>query len=339
LLLRTSSTIQDIADVDIFVMDPNVEFIDELKPLTENDLYRVQGVPGVAWAVRFYKGQGRLKLGDGLYQQVIVLGLDDATLVGAPREVVLGSLANLREPDAVMIDEAGYRYLWPDEPLRLGRVLEMNDRRAVIVGICKASDTFQTFPILYTRYHQAVQFIPQERRVMSTVLVQAEEGVDHREVCRRIEERTGRKALTRDQFIWATISYFMRRTGIVINFSITVALGFIVGCAIAGQTFYSFTLENLNQFGSLKAMGLSNPRIVGMVLFQALVVGLLGYCLGVGLAAVFGELVPRFTRLAFYMPWQVLVITAGAVAIIVTLSSLLSVRKVLVLEPAEVFRG
>src|SRR6516165_1795423 len=79
LLLRTTSTIQDIADVDIFVMDPNVEFIDELKPLTENDLYRVQGVPGVAWAVRFYKGQGRLKLGDGetdkkkaKYQQTIV---------------------------------------------------------------------------------------------------------------------------------------------------------------------------------------------------------------------------------------------------------------------------
>jgi putative ABC transport system permease protein len=339
LLLRTTSTIQDIVDVDIFVMDPNVEFIDELKPLTENDLYRVQGVPGVAWAVRFYKGQGRLKLGDGLYQQVIVLGLDDATLVGAPREVVLGSLANLREPDGVMIDEAGYRYLWPDEPLRLGRVLEMNDHRAVIVGICKASDTFQTFPILYTRYHQAVQFIPQERRFMSAVLVQAEEGADHRQVCQRIEQRTGRKALTRQQFIWETISYFMRRTGIIINFSITVGLGFIVGCAIAGQTFYSFTLENLNQFGSLKAMGLSNTRIVGMVLFQALVVGVLGYCLGVGLAALFGELVPRFTRLAFYMPWQVLVITAGSVAFIVTISSLLSIRKVLVLEPAVVFRG
>src|SRR5947209_19560782 len=79
LLLRTTSTIQDIADVDIFVMDPNVEFIDELKPLTENDLYRVQGVPGVAWAIRFYKGQGRLTLdvgdreGAGLYQQVSVL--------------------------------------------------------------------------------------------------------------------------------------------------------------------------------------------------------------------------------------------------------------------------
>jgi putative ABC transport system permease protein len=339
LLLRTTSTIQDIADVDIWVMDPDVEFIDELKPLVESDLYRVKGVPGVAWAVPFYKGQGRLKLGDGLYQQVIVLGIDDATLVGAPREVVLGSLANLREPDGVMIDEEGYKYLWPGEPLRLGRVLEMNDHRAVIVGICKASATFQTFPIFYTRYHQALQFVPQERKVMSAVLVQAEEGVDPHEVCRRIEERTGRKALTRQGFVWSTLGYFARRTGIIMNFSITVALGFIVGCAIAGQTFYTFTLENLNQFGSLKAMGVSNRRIVGMVLMQALVVGLIGYGLGVGLAALFGEIVPRFSRLAFYMSWQVLLGTAGAVAFIVTLSSLLSIRKVLVLEPAVVFRG
>jgi putative ABC transport system permease protein len=357
LLLRTTSTIQDIADVDIWVMDRDVEFIDELKALTEDDLYRVQGVSGVDWAVRFYKGQGRVKLdagnphGAGLYQQVVVLGLDDDTLVGAPRHMVVGTLAGLRTPDAVIMDENGFKYLWPKEPIRAGKVFEMNDRRAVIVGICKASDTFQTFPILYTRYHQAVQFIPQARKVTSAILVHPQAGLDPDAVCRRIEEQTrtrsdrvgeGKprlKALTRDEFIWLTLSYFMRRTGIMVNFSITVSLGFIVGCAIAGQTFYTFTLENLNQFGSLKAMGVNNLRIVGMVLTQAFVVGIIGFCLGVGLAALFGEVAPRFSRLAFYMPWQVLVGTAAAVGVIVFLSSLLSIVKVLFLEPAVVFRG
>jgi putative ABC transport system permease protein len=353
LLLRTTSTIQDIADVDVFVMDPDVQFIDELKPLTESDLYRVRGVPGVAWAVPFYKGQGRLKLdvgrreGPGLYQQVIVLGLDDATLVGAPRKVVLGSLAALREPDAAIMDVAGFQYLWPGEPLEsaVGKVLEMNEHRVVLVGLCEASDTFQTLPILYTRYHQAIQFIPQERRIMSLVLVGAEEGVGAREVCRRIAEHTGLgtgkralAALTRDEFIWLTIRYFMAHTGIIVNFSITTVLGFIVGVAIAGQTFYTFTLENLNQFGSLKAMGVSNLRIVGMVLLQALVVGVLGFCLGAGLAAVFGEVVTRISRLAFFMHWRVLAGTFAAVLLIVTGSSLLSIRKVLTLEPAVVFR-
>jgi putative ABC transport system permease protein len=356
LLLRTTSTIQDIVDVDVWVMDPNVEFIDELKPLSENDLYRVRSVPGVRWAVRFYKDQGRMKLGVGnkdkggdskaKYQQTMVLGLDDATYVGAPRTMVAGNLADLRQPDAVIIDENGYHYLWPNEPIVLGRELEMNDQRAVIVGVCKASDTFQTFPIFYTRYNNAVQYVPQARKVMSCILVGAEPGVSKDEVCRRIEERTrpnsnvpGLKAMTREQFIELTLMYFVRRTGIVVNFSITVALGFIVGCAIAGQTFYSFTLENLNQFGSLKAMGVSNLRIVGMVLFQGLIVGALGYGLGVGLAAIFGEVMPRISRLAFFMPWQVLVGTAAAVGVIVIGASLISVVKVVRLEPAVVFRG
>jgi putative ABC transport system permease protein len=359
LLLRTTAHIQDIADVDIWVMDPNVQFIDEFKPLTEKDLYRVRGVPGVAWAVPFYKGQGRLKLNVGdldkknaKFQQSVVLGLDDATLVGAPRELLLGKLADLRLPNAVIIDESGYHYLWPNEPLAIGRELEMNDRRAVIVGICKASDTFQTFPIFYARYHQAIGYVPQERKVMTAMLVGAEEGVAKEEVCRRItelmrlkpaelggESRPAFKALTREQFIASTLMYFVKRTGIVMNFSITVALGFIVGCAIAGQTFYTFTLENLNQFGSLKAMGVSNLRIVGMVLVQAFVVGVLGYCLGVGLAAGFGAFATSGSRLAFYMPWQVLAATAASVAVIVTLSSVVSVYKVLVLEPAVVFRG
>jgi putative ABC transport system permease protein len=356
LLLRTTSTIQDIVDVDVWVMDPNVEFIDELKPLSENDLYRVRSVPGVRWAVRFYKDQGRMKLGVGTkdkgddskakYQQTMVLGLDDATYVGAPRTMVAGNLADLRQPDAVIIDENGYHYLWPNEPIVLGRELEMNDQRAVIVGVCKASDTFQTFPIFYTRYNNAVQYVPQARKVMSCILVGTEPGASKDEVCRRIEERTrpnsnvpGLKAMTREQFIELTLMYFVRRTGIVVNFSITVALGFIVGCAIAGQTFYSFTLENLNQFGSLKAMGVSNLRIVGMVLFQGLIVGALGYGLGVGLAAIFGEIMPRISRLAFFMPWQVLVGTAAAVGVIVIGASLISVIKVVRLEPAVVFRG
>ncbi|MFO0765198.1 MAG: ABC transporter permease [Nitrospiraceae bacterium] len=60
-------------------------------------------------------------------------------------------------------------------------------------------------------------------------------------------------------------------------------LGFIVGMAIAGQTFYLFTVENLRQFGALKAMGTSTATLARMILLQALTVGITGYGLGVGL--------------------------------------------------------
>src|SRR4029077_17766785 len=108
-------------------------------------------------------------------------------------------------------------------------------------------------------------------------------------VAEAILKQTGLKGRTSAQFKADTIDYYMKYTGIPINFGITAALGFLVGTAIAGQTFYNFTLDNIRQFGALKAMGATNGRIVGMILLQALVVGLLGYGIGVGLASLFGE--------------------------------------------------
>jgi putative ABC transport system permease protein len=339
LMSMTVSQIRDVTGVDIWVMDPNVQFVDDIKPLSENDLYRVRGVQGVEWAVRFYKGLARCRLPDGNFQQMILLGLDDNSLVGAPVEMIVGDLRDLYRPDALIIDDAGYAQLWPGEPYRVGKVFEMNDRRGVLVGVCKASRTFQTFPIVYTRFSQAVLFAPTERKVLSFVLAKASDGWTPQEVCQEIRQATGLAALTQEQFTWKTIVYYMRRTGIPINFGITVLLGFIVGTAIAGQTFYLFTIENIRQFGALKAMGTSNRRIVGMVLLQALQVGLIGYGLGIGGAALFGLFTKYTSKLAFLMPWQVPVITGGAVMVMILLSSLLSIRKVLVIEPAIVFKG
>ena len=339
LMQLTTSQIKDIEGAELWVMDRNVQFIDDIKPLSENDLYRVRGVEGVDWAVRLYKGLTRARLSTGNFQQVILIGLDDATLVGAPQKMLAGNLADLRKPDAVIIDEDGYHQLWPGEPLRTGRTFEMNDREAEIVGICKARRTFQTFPVVFARYSQATLFAPRERKVLSFVLANGEKGLDPKVVCERIRKQTGLLALTRDDFAEKTIWYFFEKTGIPINFGITVMLGFIVGTAIAGQTFYLFTIENIKQFGALKAMGASNWHLVGMIVLQALVVGIIGYGLGVGLAALFGEFSRRAPKLAFSMHPYVLIGTGVAVLLISIMSSLLSMRKVMVLDPAVVFQG
>ncbi len=337
---RTTSQITDVRDADIWVMDNKVRFIDEIPPLPDTELQRVRSVPGVAWAVKLYKGQVRARLADGNFRNVMLFGLDDATLVGAPGEMIVGSLADLAQPDAVIIDKAGYEYMWPDEPYKLGRVFEMNDRRAVLVGVCYASAPFTTLPIVYTRYSECSWYVPRERNLMTFVLAKAEPGLPAEDVCRRIERQTGRAALTPEQFTWKTIGYFLGSTGIPVNFGITITLGFIIGVAIAGQTFYLFTVENLKQFGALKAMGLSNRRIVGMILLQAMVVGFIGYGLGMGLAAAFFTSTSHVTHLAgLHVYWQVMAGVGAAVLVIVILASLLSIRRVLVLEPAIVFRG
>jgi putative ABC transport system permease protein len=347
IMRRTASQILDVRDADIWVMDDKVRYIDEVPGLPDTDLQRVRGVPGVAWAVRMYKGQIRARLPDGNFRTVILFGLDDDTLVGAPTEMLAGRLADLNQPDAVIVDKAGYEYMWPQDVeqvashgYQLGKVFEMNDHRAVLVGVCKASAPFTTLPVLYTRYSQAGGYVPRERDLMTFVLARPDAGHDVQEVCDRIQAQTGRMALTRTQFFWKTIFYFLGSTGIPVNFGITIALGFIIGVAIAGQTFYLFTVENLKQFGSLKAMGLSNGRLIGMILLQAVVVGALGYSLGIGVTAIFFASTGHLTPLAgLHLYAEVMIGSAAAVLLIVVLASLLSIRRVLVLEPAVVFRG
>jgi putative ABC transport system permease protein len=343
LMRNTTSQIRDIAGADIWVMDPSVQFIDDITPLSDNAVYRVRGVPGVAWAVKFYDGKARAQFSEGNFKQFIVLGIDDQTLVGAPRKMLIGSLADLRRPDAVVIDLSGYRYLFPGQPLQTGRIFEMNDRRAEIVGICEASPTFQTFPVTYTTFSRAVRYAAQERRSQSFVLAKTEPDIPLEEVCRRIEEETGLVAMSPGDFAWKTIDYYMTMTGIPVNFGITVLLGFIIGAAIAGQTFYLFTIDNLKQFGALKAMGVDNRRIIGMVLIQGLVVGTLGYMIGLGMGSGLMDLFSmtmqsRGLPPANFMAWPIPVGTALAAALIVTASAMISLRRVLRLEPASVFR-
>src|SRR5262249_55609336 len=194
-------------------------------------------------------------------------------LVGAPQELIAGNLADLRRPYAVIVDKAGYEYLWPGQPIRLWREFEINDRRAVLVGVCKASPPFMTLPVMFTRFNEALMDIPTRRNLMNYVLAEPMPGVSADKLAERISQETRLLAVTQDRFFWNTINYMLGSTGIPVNFGITIALGFIVGVAVAGQTFYLFTLENLKHFGSLKAMGVNNRRLIGAILLQALTVG------------------------------------------------------------------
>src|SRR5216110_2041089 len=191
ILKRTGSQIADVSDAEIWVMDAKTEYFEQTKALKDTDLTRVRGVDGVEWAVKLFKGSPVARTLDGKFAVSFCLGLDDATLTGAPRKMLLGSWERLREPDAVVIDQAGYVLLFPGEPLELGRILEMNDHRVAIVGISDASAPFVSWPVMHTRYSQAVNFVGRERTQLSYVLVRPQLGIDARELCRRIEAQTG----------------------------------------------------------------------------------------------------------------------------------------------------
>src|SRR5215471_12242572 len=340
IMKRTGSQILDVTDAEVWVMDPETEYWEQTKALKDTDLTRVRGVDGVQWAVRLFKGTPVARTSSGRFAACFLIGLDDATLAGAPRNMLVGSWTRLREPDSVVIDQAGYVLLFPGEPLEIGKTLEMNDHLVTIVGISDAAAPFASLPVMHTRYSEAITFLGHERTQLSFVIARPERGVTPTELTTRIHDATGLRARTTNEFVWDCIKYYMKNTGIPVNFGITIMVALVVGAVVAGQTFYLFTIENLKQFGALKAIGITNVRLIGMILLQAFAAAALGFSLGTGIAATFFEITRRqLATRGIVLLWQNVGITAACIFFVVIVASVLSIRRVLVLEPAAVFRG
>lgn len=349
LMTRTYALIDETPQADLWVMDPTLLFVDDTKPMQVTALQRVRSVEGIEWAVPLFKSLLVAKTPAGARQMCDVVGVDDASLIGAPPRMIQGSVEDLRQPDAIIIETRGAAKRLaqpvdpanpngPTRPLAVGEELELNEKRAVVVGVAETKPTFQAVPTVYTTYSRAIRFAPPNRRTLSMVLVKAGPGVDLKELQARIARETDLTVLTPDEFAWKTLDFWMKQTGIPINFGIAIVLGFFVGVAIAGQMFYNFTLDNLRYFGAMKAMGATTRRLIGLVGLQGFVAGVLGLGIGLGATALVGLTIPQ-DRLAFRLTWHIPLIAAGAVVFIVVASSIFSMRRVVKLDPAEVFQG
>lgn len=343
LISQTGTFVRGLPYVDLWVMDQQVRFSEDQQPMPETALPRVRGIEGVEWAVPMFKGWLPARLPDGTRMNAIVVGIDDATLVGGPLSMVEGKLEDLRRDGAVFIHakDASTKLKMTragDRPLKVGERISLNDQDAFVAGTFESAPSFFWDPVMYTTYTRALRFAPRQRNLLHYVLVKVKAGEDIQAVRSRIEAITPYKVLTPPEFIKLTRDFIAEKTGILINFGIAIGLGFFVGVLVTGQTFFNFTLDNLRYFGALKAMGASTLTLVRMVMLQVLVAAALSLGIGLGVAAIMGLQLKK-TDLAFLMPWQVPALTAGALLFIGMLAGGLSLVKVLRLEPGVVFRG
>lgn len=340
LINRGATAVHNIATVDVWVMDPVSRTPDVVFPMPATALDQVRSVPGVAWAVPHLRANAAVRTPAGDLEGVTVVGIDDSTLIGLPPRMIEGTRDQLMIPGSVFVDGIGRTRLFAEEMNPIGTRLELNDQRAVVRGIVDVDPSFTSQVVLYTRYSNALNFVPGTRNRMSFVLARAAPGVDPEELVRRIESQTGLRARTRTDFAQDGVDFIIQNTGIPINFGITVALGFIVGIAIVGLTFSLFIRDNIKQFGALKAIGVHNGKIRMMVATQAGLVGLIGYGLGVLLATLFISIggATSIDFKGFYTPWQIPLLTLVAVALIIFATGWLAISRVLKTEPAAVFR-
>jgi len=335
----------------LWVVDAKVEQVNETNPLRDTDVARVRSVDEVAWAMPLYSGIQRVRLANGKFKVIQLIGIDPTTFAGAPVKMIAGNLDDLRLPNTVIIDDLAVRRLASNPRdkntyIKVGDIFEINDIEARVVGICDAMTSFTGGPYVWTTYERALQYTPASRKMLSAVIAAPRAGISPEQAALKIEEKTGMRAYTNTgfgstpkDFGSSTVWWYVKNTGIPISFGITVVVGFIVGVAISCQTFYAFVLENIRHLGALKAMGASNGRLCSMLVLQSLTVGFIGYGIGMLVTSMFAFTALKNEQPPFFMTWHIPVIAFGVILFICSLAAMMGIWRVSRFEPAMVFRA
>jgi putative ABC transport system permease protein len=335
-LSRASATVINLG-ASMWVMDPAVQTVANTIGMPDYVLDAARSIQGVDYAVPVYSGGALVKLANGAYQAVNVVGLDDPTLVGRPR-LIQGKIEDIYGENAFIVVKD------PEFPKlgnpHLGTEFEVNEHRGVIVGLATVNSSgLFGVPTLYTTYERALQYIPNPRFTISYVLVEPKTPADIPNIKREMQA-LGYLVLTKGEFMDKISAFYMFQTGLGMNLLIMTIMSFIVGLSISGQTFFTFVLENLEKFGALKAIGAKSRELIVMILFQASFTALTGYGLGIGLCALTIAVAKmRLPDYAAMITFWNLGLAFVMVVVIAAVSSYFGVRKVLRIEPFDIFRG
>ena len=336
ILNRAYSTVTNIG-AEMWIMDPAVNTASSAIPLPDYLLDAVRSMDGVSYAVPLFIGGAQVKLASGTYQGVTVVGLDDSSLFGRP-ELLQGNIQDIYADNSfIVVNDAEFSKL---ENPKLGTTFELNDHRGSIVGIARvAANGLNGVPTLYTTYSRAKEYLPTTRFTISYILVHPKSEAAVAAIKQHVA-KLGYVAFTKAEFNQRISDYYTYKTGIGTNILLMTVISFIVGLSISGQTFYTFILENLEKFGALKAIGAKGRELVYMILFMATFTALTGYGLGIGLVTLMISIARyRLPNYAAMITFWNLGLAFGMVLLIAGISSYVGIRKVLKIEPFDIFRG
>jgi len=356
-MTRGFSLISENGAADVWVMDAAVESVEQTINMPDSALDRIRSVEGVLYAVPLALGTVNVRFPNGRFQIFQVIGMDDATLAGAPLPTNGDISALLHAPDAAIVASGGTSGKlmtpalkadqWPHDGAHLGAVMRdlaagdellANDRRISVVGLAETLPRFPPRPLLYTTYTNAARILPQERHLLTFVLAKVQAGLSPEALARRIQQRTGLRARSSEDFKNDTVRWYLVNSEDVGDMAAMLTLAMTVGFGVTGVLLYIFTYENLKQYAVLNAMGATPQVLLLMIFVQAGICALIGAGLGLGVCGIVGEVVAR-AGYPFRMMWFTPVLGIVGVLLVSVTAAGISARPVLKLQPAVVFAG
>jgi putative ABC transport system permease protein len=333
-LLHKNNMVIENAGADIWILPPHLETLAPGKFIPESISRQARGLAGVAWAEPLLFGAGQIAIPGGSSEAVTIVGTRLPALKGGPWNMVAGDGRALGDPDT-MIFEDGVRDLLGG--LNLGSVREVNGRKVQVGGF-----TWGLVPIgpayAFADYDLARLLLKIDSDRTDFILVGVRPGADAARVRDALQARfRDVKVVLRDDFIHSATRYLLARTAVGVTLGASTVFGLLVGFVIVALTTFSAVIDNMREFGTLKAIGATTLDLAKLLLAQSVAYGLLGSVVGITLVTRLADGIrsPKFSILV--PPVMAVGTTVGMIVLCAVASSFALVR-LRNLEPAMVFR-
>lgn len=332
----TTSGLIDESRADIWITAARVPYVEVGVPFSERKLYTVLKTPGVESATKYIARFSQWKRPDGRQESVQVVGFDPDQALGAPWNVATGRVADLKAANNIFVDEIYREKLGVDH---LDQVVEINGRRARVVGFTRGIRSFTTSPYVFTSFKNAQDYANVSVDQTLFMLVKVSPSVPVETVRRRLAAQLPDSDVrTTGEFSSMTRTYWMFTTGAGIAVLLAALLGLVVGIVVVAQTIYATTVDHLREYGTLKAMGATNRYLYRVIIEQAVVSAVVGYALAM-IVSYFVVKGSQTGGAAILVPAPMV---AGMLVLTIVMcvgAALVSINKVTRLDPAMVFKG
>lgn len=326
------------SETDLWVVSSGLTHVEQGVEFNESKLYKVRAIEGVKDARKHIVSLGaQAKKPDGSDEGVTLVGFDLDGGMGGPWNITQGSVKDLEQPDAVIVDE-----LYAEAKLgvtHIGQVFELNTRRARVVGFTRGVRIFTSQPAVFTSFKNAQSYLNLRENQSYYLVIRMAEGADLQTLKSKITaELPDVEVLTRDELVYRQGMYWVFGTGAGITVIVAAVLALIVGVVIVAQTIYAATVDHIREYGTLKAMGASNGYLYRIIITQSVLSGLIAYLIGIAASLIISQVSMNGT-LAIIVNWQLALALFFLTILMCCSASLVAIRKATTIDPAMVFRG
>ncbi|MFM2152381.1 MAG: hypothetical protein RL199_816 [Pseudomonadota bacterium] len=333
LLEKNRMLIKNI-DADIWVTPPFTEQQIAGKPLEQSVLMRTRGAAGVTWAEPLVLGTASITLPAGGSEQVQLVGTHAPRFAGGPWNIVRGETSMLSEDDAVMLEDSDRDKFGG---LNIGSLRELSGRQVRVAGFVWGLTPFgPSYGFAEIKLARDILKLSPDQQ--SFVLVRVAPGADHDEVAARLQALLpDAKVMTRDAYLSTIVRYILTKTPLGITFGTSAVFGLIIGFVTVALSMFSSVVDNIRQFGTLKAIGATTSDLAKLLLVQATTYALIGSTIGLFIVTRIAD-AARSPKLAIVLPPSLFAGSAAAMVVICVVASLMSLVRLRKIEPAMVFR-